>query len=92
MYLVALCGTFAQHANASSLNAHTHTPYYTTGGGLFGILGGYTNRYGRDPVVLLGMLTHLTTFLLVFYNFPSRAISDQVPAALSFGYLFDPSK
>lgn len=63
-----------------------------SGGGLFGILGSYTNRWGRDPVVLLGMVTHFVTFLLIFYNLPSAAIRDTVPATLSHGFLFDPSK
>lgn len=71
---------------------HLRLTVATSGGGLFGILGSYTNRWGRDPVVLLGMVTHFVTFLLIFYNLPSAAIRDTVPAALSHGFLFDPSK
>lgn len=71
---------------------HLRLTVATSGGGLFGILGSYTNRWGRDPVVLLGMVTHFVTFLLVFYNLPSAAIRDTVPATLSHGFLFDPSK
>lgn len=61
------------------------------GGGVFGIFGRYTNKWGRDPIVLLGMLVHFVTFLLVFYNLPSEAISRTVSSEDSRGYLFDPS-
>ena len=64
--------------------------YIISGGGLFGILGNYTNRWGRDPVVLLGMLTHFTSFLLIFYNLPDAAIHGHVDYA--YGQLFKPSR
>ena len=57
---------------------------------MFGILGHYTNRWGRDPVVLLGMITHFITFLLIFYNLPNAAIHGKVTNA--YGQLFDPSE
>ena len=57
---------------------------------MFGILGHYTNHWGRDPIVLLGMITHFITFLLVFYNLPDAAIHGKVTDPS--GYLFSPSK
>jgi hypothetical protein len=44
-----------------------------TGGLLFGILGSKTNRYGRDPVILLGFLSHAIGFFLIFLNIPDAA-------------------
>lgn len=63
---------------------------HDAGGGIFGILGYYTNRWGRDPVVLLGMITHFITFLLIFYNFPDASIHGKVTHA--YGQLFNPSQ
>ena len=63
-----------------------------SGGALFGIFGKYTNRFGRDPVVLLGMLLHFVAFLLCYYNLPNDAINNDVSIASSFGTLFNPSK
>ena len=62
------------------------------GGGLFGILGKYTNRLGKDPVVLLGMLLHFVVYLLVFYNLPTQSSISRVLPEDSFGVLFNPSK
>lgn len=59
---------------------------------MFGILGRYTNRWGKDPVVLLGMLTHFAVYLLVYYNLPSNASIEDVPSKDSFGALINPSK
>ncbi|PAA66280.1 hypothetical protein BOX15_Mlig022469g2, partial [Macrostomum lignano] len=39
-------------------------------GFLFSILGTFTNKFGRDPVVLLGYLVHTCTFYLAFVNLP----------------------
>lgn len=64
----------------------------TTGGGLFGILGRYTNRFGKDPVVLLGMLAHFAVYLLVFYNLPEESSIRDIEPELSLGALFNPSK
>jgi len=44
-----------------------------TGGLLFGIFGHYTNKYGRDPIVLVGFLIHMATFYLIFLNVPNEA-------------------
>lgn len=61
------------------------------GGGLFGIFGKYTNRFGKDPVVLLGMLVHLVTYFLIYLNLPAHAIGDTISTEDSFGVVFDPS-
>uniref|UniRef100_A0A8C5GHK1 Major facilitator superfamily domain containing 11 n=1 Tax=Gouania willdenowi TaxID=441366 RepID=A0A8C5GHK1_GOUWI len=37
------------------------------GGGIFGLLN-KNNRFGRNPVVLLGLVTHFVAFYLVFLN------------------------
>lgn len=47
------------------------------GGLSFGILGGKTNRLGRDPIVILGYFTHMIAFFLVFINFPRNASLQQ---------------
>lgn len=62
----------------------------STGGGMFGILGKYTNLWGRDPVVFLGMITHFISFLLIFYNLPNDAIHGKVTDA--HGQLFTQSR
>ncbi len=66
--------------------------YLCKGGGLFGILGKYANRYGKDPIVLLGMLVHLSSFLLIYYNIPNNAVQEDVLIDQSYGKLFNPSK
>uniref|UniRef100_A0A8C9R640 UNC93-like protein MFSD11 n=1 Tax=Scleropages formosus TaxID=113540 RepID=A0A8C9R640_SCLFO len=42
------------------------------GGGVFGLLN-KCNQYGRNPVVLLGLLTHFLAFYLIFLNIASDA-------------------
>ncbi len=59
---------------------------------MFGIFGSYTNRWGKDPVVLLGMLVHFAVYLLVFYNLPEESSIKFVHSQYSFGALFNPSK
>nr|KAF6296276.1 major facilitator superfamily domain containing 11 [Myotis myotis] len=39
------------------------------GGSLFGLLS-KNNRFGRNPVVLLGTLVHFVAFYLIFLNMP----------------------
>ncbi|XP_045595130.1 UNC93-like protein MFSD11 isoform X2 [Procambarus clarkii] len=41
------------------------------GGGVFGIFGSKTVKYGRDPIVLLGYLVHMLCFFLIFLNLPT---------------------
>ncbi|XP_026488280.2 UNC93-like protein MFSD11 isoform X1 [Vanessa tameamea] len=43
------------------------------GGAIFGILGNKTTRWGRDPVVIMGYLIHMTSFFLIFINLPNAA-------------------
>ncbi|XP_004630272.1 UNC93-like protein MFSD11 [Octodon degus] len=42
------------------------------GGSLFGLLS-KNNRFGRNPVVLLGILVHFIAFYLIFLNMPGDA-------------------
>ncbi|KAG7459587.1 hypothetical protein MATL_G00212140 [Megalops atlanticus] len=42
------------------------------GGGIFGMLN-KVNQFGRNPVVLLGLLTHYVAFYLIFLNIASDA-------------------
>lgn len=42
------------------------------GGGVFGLLN-KSNRFGRNPVVLLGLITHFVAFYLIFLNIASDA-------------------
>ncbi|XP_044529404.1 UNC93-like protein MFSD11 isoform X2 [Gracilinanus agilis] len=42
------------------------------GGSLFGLLS-KNSRFGRNPVVLLGILVHFVAFYLIFLNIPSDA-------------------
>lgn len=43
------------------------------GGATFGLLGSKTNRFGRDPIVILGYVVHMISFFLIFINLPSVA-------------------
>ncbi|XP_071797565.1 UNC93-like protein MFSD11 [Asterias amurensis] len=43
------------------------------GGATFGLLGNRTNKFGRDPIVLLGFITHIIAFYFCFINLPSEA-------------------
>ncbi|ESO89144.1 hypothetical protein LOTGIDRAFT_154229 [Lottia gigantea] len=43
------------------------------GGGIFGIFGKKTNKYGRDPVVIMGYLSHMIAFYLIYINIPENS-------------------
>lgn len=43
------------------------------GGILFGLLGSKTVKYGRDPVVIMGLIIHLASFVLIFLNLPDKS-------------------
>lgn len=43
------------------------------GGILFGLLGSRTIKYGRDPIVIVGFIVHLISFLLIYLNLPDEA-------------------
>ncbi|XP_019853557.1 PREDICTED: UNC93-like protein MFSD11 [Amphimedon queenslandica] len=57
------------------------------GGGLFGVFGSYTNRFGRDPILLLGLICHMVCFLLTFYFFSEDSIAGDVKSSDSYGAL-----
>ncbi|XP_009706781.1 PREDICTED: UNC93-like protein MFSD11 isoform X1 [Cariama cristata] len=42
------------------------------GGGIFGLLS-KNNRFGRNPVVMLGIIVHFIAFYLIFFNMPNGA-------------------
>ncbi|XP_071429607.1 UNC93-like protein MFSD11 [Pithys albifrons albifrons] len=42
------------------------------GGGVFGLLS-KNSRFGRNPVVMLGILVHFIAFYLIFFNMPNDA-------------------
>ncbi|ERE67793.1 UNC93-like protein MFSD11-like protein [Cricetulus griseus] len=60
------------------------------GGSLFGLLS-KNNRFGRNPVVLLGTLVHFVAFYLIFLNMPGDAPIAPVEGTNSISYI-RPSK
>ncbi|XP_064600722.1 UNC93-like protein MFSD11 [Liolophura sinensis] len=42
-------------------------------GTMFGLFGSRTNKYGRDPIVLVGYVLHMAAFYLIFINLPSNS-------------------
>lgn len=60
------------------------------GGSLFGLLS-KNNRFGRNPVVLLGVLVHFVAFYLIFLNLPGDAPLAPVEGTDSSAYI-TPSK
>ncbi|NXT79233.1 MFS11 protein, partial [Zapornia atra] len=42
------------------------------GGGIFGLLS-KNSRFGRNPVVMLGIIVHFIAFYLIFFNMPNNA-------------------
>uniref|UniRef100_A0A8C9XMP2 Major facilitator superfamily domain containing 11 n=1 Tax=Sander lucioperca TaxID=283035 RepID=A0A8C9XMP2_SANLU len=59
------------------------------GGGVFGMLN-KCNRFGRNPVVLLGLITHYVAFYLIFLNIASDAPIAPEPGTDLQAYI-DPS-
>lgn len=51
------------------------------GGAAFGLMGKRTNKYGRDPIVLLGYLAHMAAFFLIFMNIPNGSPQDNTDSA-----------
>ncbi|XP_050719107.1 UNC93-like protein MFSD11 isoform X3 [Eriocheir sinensis] len=43
------------------------------GGGVFGIFGSKTVKFGRDPIVILGYLIHVLCYFLIFLNLPTKS-------------------
>nr|XP_058904816.1 UNC93-like protein MFSD11 isoform X3 [Kogia breviceps] len=60
------------------------------GGSLFGLLS-KNSRFGRNPVVLLGILVHFIAFYLIFLNMPADAPIAPVEGTDSSAYI-KPSK
>ncbi|XP_077897724.1 UNC93-like protein MFSD11 isoform X4 [Ictidomys tridecemlineatus] len=56
------------------------------GGSLFGLLS-KNNRFGRNPVVLLGILVHFIAFYLIFLNMPGDAPIAPVEGTNSNAYI-----
>lgn len=54
------------------------------GGAIFGIFGKHTRRFGRDPIVILGMILHMVSFLLIFYTIPNNATKTLHPDDTTF--------
>ncbi|NXP80554.1 MFS11 protein, partial [Ramphastos sulfuratus] len=42
------------------------------GGGIFGLLS-KSSRFGRNPIVMLGIIVHFIAFYLIFFNMPNDA-------------------
>ena len=57
--------------------------FFLIGGLLFGIFGKRTNRFGREPIVLLGMISHWVCFLLILFNLPDTSPLPPVPGEQS---------
>lgn len=47
--------------------------FLCTAGTVFGLFGSRTNKYGRDPIVLMGYVLHMAAFYLIFINLPSNS-------------------
>ncbi|KAJ6660425.1 hypothetical protein lerEdw1_017849 [Lerista edwardsae] len=60
------------------------------GGGIFGLLS-KNNRFGRNPVVMLGIVVHFVAFYLIFYNLPNDAPIASMKGTDSIAYM-EPSK
>lgn len=43
------------------------------GGAIFGFFGHLTTKRGRDPIVILGFITSMTSYFLIFLNIPFEA-------------------
>ena len=46
---------------------------FLIGGLLFGIFGKRSTRFGREPIVFLGMISHWICFILIFFNLPDES-------------------
>ncbi|XP_066292334.1 UNC93-like protein MFSD11 [Branchiostoma lanceolatum] len=60
------------------------------GGAAFGLSGKLANRHGRDPIILLGFIVHMTAFYLIYINLPqSSPITEIVTDATYYPVLID---
>ncbi|XP_009877717.1 PREDICTED: UNC93-like protein MFSD11 isoform X2 [Apaloderma vittatum] len=60
------------------------------GGGIFGLLS-KNNRFGRNPVVMLGIVVHFIAFYLIFFNMPNNAPIASMEGTNDVAYMI-PSK
>ncbi|NXL41259.1 MFS11 protein, partial [Podilymbus podiceps] len=60
------------------------------GGGIFGLLS-KNNRFGRNPVVMLGIVVHFIAFYLIFFNVPNNAPIASMKGTDDIAYMI-PSK
>ncbi|XP_020662137.3 UNC93-like protein MFSD11 [Pogona vitticeps] len=60
------------------------------GGGIFGLLS-KSNQFGRNPVVMLGIVVHFIAFYLIFYNIPNDAPIASIDGTDSRAFM-EPSK
>ncbi|KAF7248959.1 UNC93-like protein MFSD11 [Varanus komodoensis] len=60
------------------------------GGGIFGLLS-KNNRFGRNSVVMLGIVVHFVAFYLIFYNIPNDAPIASIHGTDSVAFM-EPSK
>uniref|UniRef100_A0A7M4EI35 UNC93-like protein MFSD11 n=1 Tax=Crocodylus porosus TaxID=8502 RepID=A0A7M4EI35_CROPO len=61
-----------------------------TGGGFFGLVN-KNNRFGRNPVVTLGIVVHFVAFYLIFFNMPNNAPIASIEGTNDQAYM-NPSK
>lgn len=43
------------------------------GGAAFGLLGSRTSKRGRDPIVIIGFICHMISFVIIYLNLPLAA-------------------
>ena len=56
------------------------------GGILFGFMGHWTLKHGRDPIVILGFILSMVSYFFIFVNIPMNAISDELDP-WEYGYI-----
>ena len=56
------------------------------GGILFGFMGHWTLKHGRDPIVILGFILSMTSYFFIFVNIPMNAISEELDPS-EYGYI-----
>ena len=56
------------------------------GGVMFGFLGNFTLKYGRDPIVMLGFVLSMVAYYIMFLNIPANAPSGDIES-WDYGYI-----